>query len=79
MGPLLSCETAEAAILLQFQAAIVFGGDVTSDGVPERNKRREGQWNWRKRCASEVLVGQILPMGYNKISMGCGRINPTAR
>src|SRR5712692_4454709 len=29
IGPLLSCETAEAAILLQFQAAVVFGGDVT--------------------------------------------------
>jgi hypothetical protein len=30
MGPLLSCETAEAAILLQFQAPVVFGEDVTS-------------------------------------------------
>jgi uncharacterized protein YdiU (UPF0061 family) len=29
MGPLLSCETAEAAILLQFQAAVVFREDVT--------------------------------------------------
>jgi len=29
MGPLLSCETAETAILLQFQAVVLFGGDVT--------------------------------------------------
>jgi hypothetical protein len=28
MGPLLSCETAKAAILLQFQAAVGFRGDV---------------------------------------------------
>ena len=29
-GPLLSCETAEAAIVLLFQAAVVFRGDVSS-------------------------------------------------
>jgi hypothetical protein len=30
-------------------------------GVPERDKRRKGQWNWREQCASQVLAGRPLP------------------
>ena len=30
-------------------------------GVPERDKRRECQFYWRERCASQVLAGRPLP------------------
>jgi len=33
----------------------------TVAGVPERIKRRECQWNWRERCASQVRAGRHLP------------------
>jgi hypothetical protein len=26
--------------------------------VPERNKRRKGQWNWREQCASQVIANK---------------------
>ena len=68
IGPLLSYGTAEAAILLQFQAAVVFGGDVSqrvslsSDCLLERGSLRNTtkivlktifELRWQpRRCAS---------------------------